>query len=95
MAVPKKKTTRSRTNRRRLHIYIKPANLVACSKCKKPSRPHALCHNCGYYKGRLVIDVLAKLTKKERKAKEKEMAGKEKERQPKKKALSWEEMSRK
>jgi hypothetical protein len=29
--------------------------------------------NCGYYKGRQIIDVLAKLTKKEKKKKEREM----------------------
>ena len=32
-----------------------------------------LCQNCGYYGGRQVIDVLAKLDKKERKKKEKEL----------------------
>lgn len=94
MAVPKKHTTKSRRNRRRMHIYIKPTNLSFCPKCKKANRPHTLCQNCGYYKGRLIIDVLAKLTKKERKQKEKEMAGKEKDEQSQKKTLSWEEMSK-
>ena len=32
-----------------------------------------MCQNCGYYKGRQIIDVLAKLSKKERKQKEKEL----------------------
>ncbi len=33
--------------------------------------------NCGFYKGTQVIDVLAKLDKKERKRKEKELSGQE------------------
>ena len=38
--------------------------------------PHVTCPNCGYYKGSQVKDVLAKLTKKERKLKEKELKSK-------------------
>lgn len=39
--------------------------------------PHTVCANCGWYKGRQVIDVLARLDKKEKKKKEKEMAAAE------------------
>jgi len=35
-----------------------------------------MCQNCGYYKSREVVDVLKKLTKRERKAKEKELSAK-------------------
>ncbi|PIS41667.1 MAG: 50S ribosomal protein L32, partial [Candidatus Kerfeldbacteria bacterium CG08_land_8_20_14_0_20_42_7] len=37
-----------------------------CPKCKKPARPHRICPNCGYYKGR---DILQKDLKAERKKK--------------------------
>lgn len=59
--------------------------------------PHHFCPFCGTYKGREVIDVMAKLTKKERKKKEKEMAKKEEEKTEKevKKPLSLEELSKK
>jgi len=78
MGVPKQKHTKSRRNKRRLHIFLKAATLTKCPKCGQPILPHTICLNCGYYKGTEVVDVLKKLTKKERKKKEKEMKAKEK-----------------
>jgi len=57
-----------------MHLFIKEPALAVCPKCSKPILPHHACKACGYYKGEEVIDVLKKLTKKERKQKEKEMA---------------------
>ena len=94
MAVPKQRHTKSRRNKRRLHIFVKPPSLTYCPKCKKPVRPHTVCLNCGYYKEEEVIDVLKKLTKKERKKKEKEMKGKEREEKTAK-SLTMEELSKK
>ena len=79
MAVPKRKKTSSSVRQRRMHIYIKPAALTTCPKCGKPVRPHTICQHCGHYKGRELIDVLSKLTKKEKKIKEREMKQVEKE----------------
>jgi large subunit ribosomal protein L32 len=73
MGVPRHKTTKSKKNQRRQHIFLKQPSLSVCPKCGKPVAMHTLCKNCGYYKGRMVIDVLKKLDKKERKKKEKEM----------------------
>jgi len=94
MAVPKQKHTKSRRNKRRMHIFLKKPTLAKCSKCGKPVLPYTLCLNCGYYRGREVIDVLKKLTKKERKKREKEMKTKEAE-QVKEKPLSFEGLSKK
>jgi len=94
MAVPKQKHTKSRRDKRRMHLYLKAPALITCPKCGKPVLPHTLCWNCSYYKGREVIDVLKKLTKKERKQREKEMKAKERE-ERKAKPLSMEELSRK
>lgn len=58
---------------RRMHIFIRPAALTVCSKCGKSVRPHTICKNCGYYKGKEIINVLGKLTKKEKKMREREM----------------------
>ncbi len=96
MAVPKQRKTKSRRNQRRMHIHLKLPTLHPCSKCGKPTRPHVVCLSCGYYKGRVVIDVLKKLTKKEKKQKEKELAGKEAgEKKADKKPMSWQGMSKK
>jgi len=80
-----------------MHLFAKAPVLSRCPKCGKPILPHAVCQNCGYYKGVEVIDVLKKLTKKERKKKEKEIKAKEAEEKEKakEKPLTWEEMSRK
>ena len=98
MAVPKQRHTKSRRNKRRMHLYIEKPVLSLCPKCKKPVLPHIACHNCGYYKGEEVIDVLKKLTKKEKKQKEKELQSKEetdKKEAKKGGGMNWEQMSKK
>ena len=94
MAVPKNNHTKSRRNRRRMHLFIKPFALSLCQKCKKPVRPHTVCLNCGYYKGAEIINVFENLNKKEKKLKEREIAKAEKESNAKK-GMSMEEMSQK
>lgn len=95
MAVPKSRHTKSKRNRRRAHIFLKSPTLVVCPKCGKATLPHTICLNCGYYRGREVIDVLAKLEKKERKKREKEMKAKEGAETKEAKPLSLKELSKK
>jgi large subunit ribosomal protein L32 len=78
MAVPRHKHTRSSVGQRRMHLFITKAALTLCPKCKKPVLPHTACKNCGSYKGREVINVLADLSKKEKKIREKEIKQAEK-----------------
>lgn len=52
-----------------------------------------MCANCGYYAGRQVVDVLAKLDKKQRKLKEKELHTHETEAAAKGGSLNAEELS--
>lgn len=89
MAVPKKRNTKSRRDKKRMHIFLSKPCPATCSKCGKEVLPHIVCSNCGYYKGMEVIDVFKKLDKKEKKEKEKELASKEE------KAPTMEELAKK
>ncbi|MEX0870154.1 MAG: 50S ribosomal protein L32 [Candidatus Spechtbacterales bacterium] len=93
MAVPKQRKTKSRRNNRRSHHALKKIQTAACSKCGEVVLPHTMCENCGTYKGREVVDVLAKLEKRERKKKEKELE--EQEEQAGSNEMSMEDLSKK
>jgi large subunit ribosomal protein L32 len=55
MAVPKRRTTRSKRNMRRAnHDRVSAPTLVACPNCAESMVPHRVCPSCGYYKGREV-----------------------------------------
>jgi len=69
MPVPKKRQTKSKRNKRRMHIFLRFPHLVKCQKCGKLILSHYACPYCGYYKEREVIDVLKKMSKKEKKRK--------------------------
>ena len=77
-----------------MHKFIKPVRLSVCPKCKKPVLSHTVCLNCGFYKGNEVINVLASLTKKEKKIREKQIKTAEKETK-RDKPLTVEELSKK
>jgi large subunit ribosomal protein L32 len=54
MAVPKRKTSKSRRDKRRTHVKLTTPTLVECSQCHQPKRPHHVCPTCGTYRGREV-----------------------------------------
>lgn len=55
MAVPKKKTSKSRKNMRRAHDFLTQPATAVCPQCKAPKMPHRVCPSCGTYKGKEVI----------------------------------------
>jgi large subunit ribosomal protein L32 len=55
MAVPKKKTSKSRRNMRRSHHALPVVGLVECPNCGEPKLPHHVCAACGHYDGREVV----------------------------------------
>ena len=54
-ALPKRKISKSRRDRRRAHDSIKTFHLVRCSNCGEMKRSHHMCLDCGSYKGRQVL----------------------------------------
>ena len=56
MAVPRKKVSRSRRDKRRSHHALKSPVTVECSQCGEPKRPHHVCPACGYYRDREVVE---------------------------------------
>ena len=90
MTAPKSRGTKSKRDKKRLHIVLKSPNLVKCQKCGKLIRSHTVCPFCGYYKGRKVLDILSKKKKKEIQKKENQ----EKE-EKKKKPLDVKKLSKK
>ena len=55
MAVPKRKTSKSKRDKRRAHQKISALNLSTCPDCSETTLPHHACPSCGSYKGRTVI----------------------------------------
>ncbi len=55
--LPKRKTSRTRRDQRRAHDALKAKNLVQCSNCGEMRLPHRVCPNCGFYKGREVVEI--------------------------------------
>lgn len=56
MAVPKRKVSKARRDKRRSAVWkLDAPALCKCSNCGEPTSPHKVCKNCGYYKGVEVI----------------------------------------
>lgn len=52
--------TRAHTKNRRSHHALKAPTLAVCSNCGAMHRPHHMCLECGFYKGKMVVDMTAK-----------------------------------
>lgn len=55
MAVPKKKTSKSKKNMRRSHHALETNTCVQCPKCGELVRPHHVCDACGTYNKKDII----------------------------------------
>lgn len=56
MAVPKRKVSSARQNKRRSNVWkMEAPALVKCPKCGEYKVPHRVCKARGYYNGRDVL----------------------------------------
>ena len=62
MAVPFRRTSKTKKRMRRTHLKKEVGELTTCPKCGATIQPHRACMACGFYKGK---DVLNKETTEE------------------------------
>ncbi len=56
MATPKRKTSKARRDKRRSNVWkLTLPGFSRCTQCQSLKRPHTVCPECGYYKGKEVI----------------------------------------
>ncbi|MCL1913860.1 MAG: 50S ribosomal protein L32 [Eubacteriaceae bacterium] len=57
MAVPKKRQSRSRRNKRRANFKLAMPAITPCPSCGAAKLSHRVCLSCGTYKGVAVFEV--------------------------------------
>ena len=58
MAVPARRVSKARRDKRRSNVWkLDAPTLVKCPKCHAYVRSHRLCSECGYYNGKQVVKV--------------------------------------
>ncbi len=60
MAVPKRKHSKARRDKRRSNVWkIEAPAIIKCPQCGEFKLPHRVCKACGFYNGREIIKVEA------------------------------------
>ncbi|RME49486.1 MAG: 50S ribosomal protein L32 [Deltaproteobacteria bacterium] len=57
MAVPKRKVSRTKRDTRRAHDRLTKKSLTTCPECSEVVFPHRACPHCGFYRGRLIVNL--------------------------------------
>lgn len=55
-AVPARKVSKTRKNKRKTHLKKDAPTIVKCQNCGEVLAPHRACTKCGFYKGKEVIN---------------------------------------
>lgn len=61
MAVPKRKTSKARRDKRRAQHKIATPVVATCGVCSAPKLPHRVCPSCGTYRGKRYVTDAAPL----------------------------------
>jgi len=57
MAVPFRRTSKTKKRKRRTHFKISVPGMVVCPNCGEMKLAHRVCRECGHYDGRAVKTV--------------------------------------
>ena len=56
MAVPFRRTSKTKKRMRRTHLKKEAPSITACPNCGASIAPHRACTKCGFYKGKQVLN---------------------------------------
>ncbi|MCR4616332.1 MAG: 50S ribosomal protein L32 [Clostridiales bacterium] len=57
MAVPKRRVSSARRDKRRSNVWkMNAPQLEKCKQCGELKRTHRLCPECGYYNGKKIVE---------------------------------------
>jgi large subunit ribosomal protein L32 len=62
MALPKRRQSKSRRDKRRNHHGLTAPALMRCSHCRAYTRTHNACPACGYYQGEKIDHTVTEKT---------------------------------
>ncbi|MBE6158845.1 MAG: 50S ribosomal protein L32 [Firmicutes bacterium] len=56
MAVPFRRTSKTKKRMRRTHLKKTARTVLSCPNCGEPIQAHRACTKCGFYKGKNVLN---------------------------------------
>ncbi|MDR2424395.1 MAG: 50S ribosomal protein L32 [Prevotellaceae bacterium] len=56
MAHPKHRISKQRKRKRRTHYKAEAPTVASCTNCGSAVLYHRVCPECGYYRGRLIVE---------------------------------------
>ena len=57
MAVPFRRTGKTRKRKRRTHFKLSLTGVTRCNNCGEITKSHRACRKCGTYKGQTVVEI--------------------------------------